>query len=245
VIKYIVIHLSLFVILPMLPVQLYAQDAETLKRASMYEPLIIAAGKRHGVDPWLLWTVAYLETRFRPEQVSPVGARGMMQFMPSTARRFDLDNPHEPSSAIDAAARYLAELQDMFAHRVDLILAAYNSGEHTVAAFMDGRRLKLSSGKVINPNGVKTGGVPPYRETYAYVKNGIAVYSKLATTRDTQLPEVANLELPPQVSQKEPEEALPQEITQLKQGSIYIVESASDIDSISTSTTSARSIYPR
>jgi membrane-bound lytic murein transglycosylase MltF len=245
--KYCAIGFGLFMVLSLCRVQISAQDAETLKRAALYEPLIIAAGKRHGVDPRVLWTVAYLETRFRPDQVSRAGARGMMQFMPLTARRFGLQDPHEPASAIDAAARYLADLQAMFAHRLDLILAAYNSGEQTVVAFRDGRRLMLSNGKVINPNSIKTGGVPPYRETYTYVRNGAAVYSTLAKRREGQILNVAHLDAPAQISQEEPEETLPQEITQLKQGSIYVIESAVDTEKPPASTTqiSTKSIYPR
>lgn len=55
-----------------------------------------------------------------------------MQFMPDTAKRFGLKNPHDPKEAIDAAARYLRDLLKRFGGRLDLALAAYNSGEGTV-----------------------------------------------------------------------------------------------------------------
>lgn len=223
-----------------------AQDAMTLKRAALYEPLMIEAGARQGVDPRLLWTVAYLETRFRPEQVSRAGARGMMQFMPLTARRFDLENPHDPEAAIEAAARYLRKLQTMFEHRLDLILAAYNAGEETVAAYRDGRRLPLSNGKVINRNAVRTGGVPPYRETRGYVNDGIALYLRLAERKEAQSKAltVARLNVPKQIPQTEPAESLPQEITQLKQGSIYILDSEEPQNTPAPQMPS-RSIYPQ
>ena len=80
----------------------------------MYEPFIAAAARKHGVDPRVLWTIAYLETRFRPELVSPARARGLMQFMPGTARRFNLTNPHDGPAAIDAAARYVKEMVGEF-----------------------------------------------------------------------------------------------------------------------------------
>src|SRR5262249_33845225 len=163
------------------------QDAETLRRAEQYEPLMMEAGARRGVDPRLLWTIAYLETRFRPDQVSRVGARGMMQFMPATATRLGLRDPNQPADSIDAAARYLRKLQAMFGHRLDLILAAYNAGEEAVAAYRDGRKLLLSNGKMINPQGIKTGGVPPYRETRDYVNDGIALYLRLAERRELEL----------------------------------------------------------
>ena len=215
-----------------------AQDAETLRRAAIYEPLIIEAGARRGVDPHLLWTIAYLETRFRPDQVSAAGARGMMQFMPLTAKRFGLDDPHHPEAAIDAAARYLRKLQGMFNHRLDLVLAAYNSGEETVMAYRDGRRLLLSNGKVINPKGIKTGGVPPYRETYSYVNNGMELFLRLARRReDGNGTTFAHLKTPERINEEGPMEPLPREITQLKQGSIYIIDS--------TLRASSSSIYPQ
>jgi Transglycosylase SLT domain len=208
-----------------------AQDAETLKRAVVYEPLMIAAGKHYGVDPRLIWTVGYLETRFRHYDdrgriiTSRAGAKGMMQFMPMTARRFGLDDPHKPADSIDAAARYLRQLQSLFNHRLDLVLAAYNAGQHAVMAFRDGRRLILSNGKILNPNGIRTGGVPPYRETYAYVKNGVAQYLRLiGATGETQVVRHKRLVIPQRV-RLERTEPLPNEIAELKQGSIYIVTS--------------------
>jgi soluble lytic murein transglycosylase-like protein len=97
-----------------------------------------------------------------------------MQFMPETAKRFGLKNPHDPREAIDAAARYLRDLLRKFGGRLDLALAAYNAGEGTVESFRTGRPLVLASGKIINPGGRVTGGIPPYRETQDYVRSAIA-----------------------------------------------------------------------
>src|SRR5262249_32966661 len=63
-------------------------EKAVMDRARIYEPAIIKAATRHGVDAQLLWVIAYLETRFNPALVSRKGARGMMQFMPATAERF-------------------------------------------------------------------------------------------------------------------------------------------------------------
>ena len=222
-----------------------AQDAAALRRAARYEALMIQAGVRHGVDPRLLWTIAYLETRFRPDQVSPAGARGMMQFMPVTAARFDLDDPHDAAAAIDAAARYLRELQTTFGHRLDLILAAYNAGENAVLAFREGRTLLLSNGKVINPNGIQTGGVPPYRETWRYVNGGIALYLRLAAGRGLALQSMKypRLRAPKGTRLEEPSASVPEEITQLKQGSLYVVDSTAANEP--TANPSPRSVAPR
>lgn len=205
----------------------FAQDAEALRRAARYEPLMIEAGARHGVDPRLLWTIAFLETRFRPDQISRAGARGLMQFMPVTAARFSLDDPHDAAASIDAAARYLRELQAMFGRRLDLLLAAYNADEGAVTAFREGRTLLLSNGKAINPNGIMTGGVPPYRETWRYVKDGMAMYLRLAAGKGAalQAARFSRLRAPKVKRSEEPLASAPEEITQLKQGSLYIVDS--------------------
>jgi transglycosylase-like protein with SLT domain len=168
-----------------------AQENEAVSRAKAYEPLIIEAAIKHSVDPRLLWTVAYLETKFQPTAVSPVGARGLMQFMPATARRYGLHNPFDPAQAIDAAARYLRDLQEMFNSRLELLLAAYNAGEGAVEAFRNGRNL-LFNGKIINPRGIKSA-IPPYRETVIYVRNGVSVFKQLTEAGYFSGPHLARL----------------------------------------------------
>jgi soluble lytic murein transglycosylase-like protein len=108
-----------------------------------------------------------------------------MQFMPDTAKRFGVRNPHDPRQAIDAAARYLRDLLMKFGGRLDLALAAYNAGEGTVEAFRTGKRLVLAKGKIINRQGLITGGIPPYRETQEYVRSIIALLSPQNPKRDS------------------------------------------------------------
>lgn len=169
---------SLVVIVLMITV--VAQDQQTgdpalQARARRLDPFIIASAQRYGIDARILRTVCFIESRYRTEVVSPKGARGPMQFMPETAARYGLVNPHEPRAAIDAAARYLRDLLQRFDGRVDLALAAYNAGEGAVTSFMTGRPLSLRSGKVINARGWVTGGVPPYRETQRYVQSALTL----------------------------------------------------------------------
>ncbi|HKR15319.1 MAG TPA: transglycosylase SLT domain-containing protein [Pyrinomonadaceae bacterium] len=158
-------------------------------RARLYEPLILSAARRYQIDPHLLWTIAYLESRFRNEAVSYKNGKpcayGMMQFTIPTAQRYGLVNPHDPQQAIDAAARYVRDLQKRFGSRAELILAAYNAGEGTVEAFREGKTLVWQN-KVINPRGIRTGGIPPYQETRNYVALGSLVYSN--RTRATAVP---------------------------------------------------------
>jgi hypothetical protein len=73
-------------------------------------------------------------------------------------------------------------LTKKFNGRLDLVLASYNAGEGAVDCYLNGRTLRDSSnGKVINPRGIKTGGIPPYNETISYVKRGVLVFSRLTS----------------------------------------------------------------
>ena len=152
------------------------------ERARIYEPYIRAAAQKHGVDPRVLWTIAFLETRFRPELVSPMKARGLMQFMPETARRFNLSNPHDAAAAIDAAARYVkhVERRSLTGDWSWCWLATMRA-KVLLSRIVTGRSLRTSKGKVINPRRIKTNGVPPYRETILYVKRGLLVFNKVTT----------------------------------------------------------------
>jgi soluble lytic murein transglycosylase-like protein len=176
--------ITLWLSLLLLPVgYAQAQEADARQRARLYEPLIASAAQRYNVDPRLLWTIAYLESRFRQGAISYKDGKpcayGMMQFTAPTAARYGLKDPHSANEAIDAAARYVRDLQERFGARGDLILAAYNAGEGTVESFRDGKRLVLSNGKVINPASIRTGGVPPYLETREYVARGKLVYQNI------------------------------------------------------------------
>jgi soluble lytic murein transglycosylase-like protein len=172
------------------------RDSSSLQeRAQALEPFIIESAKRYGIDVRILRAMCFVESRFRVDAVSPKGARGPMQFMPDTAVRYGLRNPHDPKAAIDAAARYLRDLLTKFDGRVDLAVAAYNAGEGAVESFRTGRPLLLRSGKIINARQLVTGGVPPYRETQDYVrqilmpvKSGLAARPSVSSTaRQTEV----------------------------------------------------------
>jgi len=164
----------------------YGQQREERlpSNSSLYEPSIAAASARYGIDPRLLWTIAYLESRFQLHVVSHKDGRpcafGLMQFIPTTAQRYGLRDPFNPIQAIDAAAHYVRDLQVRFGGREELVLAAYNAGEGTIEAFRDGKKLVLPNGRVINPGSIRTGGVPPYRETREYVDRGKIIYERIS-----------------------------------------------------------------
>jgi len=87
----------------------------------------------------------------------------MMQFIPATGRRYGLftrSDFHDPLRSIDAAARYVRDLNAMFGGRIDLVLAGYNAGENAVI----NSRYR----------------VPPYRETRSYVAHGLTVFKRIS-----------------------------------------------------------------
>lgn len=159
------------------------QVSSIRQRAQSLEPYFLDSARRYGIDPRILRVLCYLESRYRLEAISPKGARGPMQFMPETAARYGLTNPHDPKTAIDAAARYFRDLLRRFDGRIDLAFAAYNAGEGTVEAFRNGRVLRLSNGRVINAGRSVTGGIPPYPETRNYVRLAVLLLTERQVIR--------------------------------------------------------------
>lgn len=126
---------------------------------------------RYNIDPKLVVAIVWQESRFRSDAVSEKNARGLMQLMPETATRFNVRDPHDPQESIRGGVAYLVCLLDRFNGNVALALAAYNAGPGSVEAYLYGRRVTLSSGKVINRKGIRNNGIPPYVETVNYVRN--------------------------------------------------------------------------
>ena len=131
--------------------------------SSTIDQLIRTNGSRFGVDPYLVFLVIEQESHFRTGALSPKGARGLMQLMPGTARRFGVRRPHDPVENIRAGTQYLKELLTMFNGRVDLALASYNAGEHRVISY-----------------GNK---VPPFQETQNYVRRINQRYKRGSETK--------------------------------------------------------------
>jgi cell wall-associated NlpC family hydrolase len=115
---------------------------------TQYDSLIQQAARDQGVDPALLKGLVQAESGFNPASVSSVGAQGLTQLMPDTARGLGVTNPFDPLQNLEGGARFLAGALKRFGGNEQLALAAYNAGPGAVERY---------------------GGIPPYAETQAYV----------------------------------------------------------------------------
>jgi soluble lytic murein transglycosylase-like protein len=114
-----------------------------------YAAEIRAAAAQHGVDEAVVRAIIHAESSFNPNAISRVGAQGLMQLMPATARRFGVSNAFDPAQNIRGGVEYLAWLLKRYNGDLTLAAAGYNAGEGAV----DRHR-----------------GVPPYSETRRYVE---------------------------------------------------------------------------
>jgi soluble lytic murein transglycosylase-like protein len=118
------------------------------KRLAQFAPLIARNAAKYGVPVDLICGLMVQESGANPKARSHVGATGLMQLMPATARRMGVTNIHDPAQNIEGGVKYLRYLMDLFPGDVNKVLAGYNAGEGAVK---------------------KYGGIPPYRETQNYV----------------------------------------------------------------------------
>jgi soluble lytic murein transglycosylase-like protein len=134
--------------------------AAWLARSGDYDAAIARAAGAANVQAELVRAVIVVESGFNPRAISRRGAIGLMQLLPSTARRYGAFNAFDPEQNIRAGAHYLADLITRYGKdRLELVLAAYNAGENAVERY--------------------GGRVPPYKETRAYVPNVLRMYRAL------------------------------------------------------------------
>lgn len=124
-------------------------------RMGIFDRHFRRAAKRYRIDEAYLRAVAHAESGYQSDAVSPKGAQGVMQLMPSTAAQYAVEDPFAPAQSINAGARHLAYLLRLYKGDRTLAAAAYNAGVDAVK---------------------KHKGVPPYTETRTYVHRVDALY---------------------------------------------------------------------
>lgn len=120
-----------------------------------YDQIIKRTAEKYNVDPALVKAVIKTESNFNHRAVSPKGARGLMQLMPSTAYALQVPDSFHPDNNVEGGVKYLRYLMELFRNDLSLTLAAYNAGENAV---------------------IKHRGIPPYRETQNYVQRVLSQY---------------------------------------------------------------------
>jgi soluble lytic murein transglycosylase-like protein len=140
------------------PVAAPAAGVDSRTRSSSYTTLIQEAAQRAAVSPALLRAIVAVESGFDPLAVSPKGAQGLMQLLPSTMRRYRVDRPFDPRENLRGGAAYIRDLLQRYGNNMQLALAAYNAGEDAVNRY--GKR------------------IPPYAETQAYVPAVLRLYHR-------------------------------------------------------------------
>lgn len=137
----------------------------TIAPAALIE-MIDQVAAQHGVEDSLVHSVIRAESNYNSRAVSPKGAQGMMQLIPSTARRFGVTNPFDVRENLEGGVKYLRFLLDYYKDNYPKAIAAYNAGEHAVDRY---------------------DGIPPYVETQNYVYR-VAGNLKAARARHKVMP---------------------------------------------------------
>ena len=145
-----------------------------------YDRLILRSARNHRVEPALVKAVIAAESNFKPTAVSRVGAQGLMQLMPRTARELGVRNPFHPGENVEGGTRYLRDMLDRYGD-LNRALAAYNAGPQAVDRYR---------------------GVPPYPETLDYVSRVLTYYRGYHAEFRSRVPRIGPPTAPSLVPQK-------------------------------------------
>ena len=136
------------------------RQARTPLEARPFAALIETVALKHGIDPELVHAVVQAESNYQPSAQSHVGARGLMQVMPSTARDLGVKSARmlfDPQENLEAGVKYLKFLLERFDGDLTNAIAAYNAGPGNVQ---------------------KYDGIPPFEETQNYVKKVLSNFQQ-------------------------------------------------------------------
>jgi len=136
---------------------------EPAKPAPPLTDVVASASAAYHLDPDLVNSVIHAESGFNAHAVSPKGARGLMQLMPETANHLGVSDAFDPQDNVTGGSRYLRELLERYNFDLVKALAAYNAGPERVEQYR---------------------GVPPFRETRAYVAKIVHEYNKKKTAQE-------------------------------------------------------------
>jgi len=138
------------------PAEASRQPEQAQARSGDLRELVHRLSTDEGIDPKLVDSVVRVESGYNPSAVSHKGALGLMQLMPDTARRLDVDDPLDPEQNVRGGVRELDRLIERFSGNLQLALAAYNAGEGAVERHR---------------------GIPPFQETRDYVARVMSLYT--------------------------------------------------------------------
>ena len=149
---------------------------------AVVDSYIVDSSRRYGIDPLLIYSQMHQESTFKSRAISPKGARGLMQLMPGTARRFGVENIFDVKQNIEGGVKYMRWLLDTFNGDLNLALAGYNAGEGAVMKF-----------------GWQ---IPPYRETQEYVRRISSRYNMISDPQYIQSARRVSSEIASKLEQK-------------------------------------------
>jgi len=149
---------------------------------AVVDSYIVDSSRRYGIDPLLIYSQMHQESTFKSRAISPKGARGLMQLMPGTARRFGVENIFDVKQNIEGGVKYMRWLLDTFNGDLNLALAGYNAGEGAVMKY-----------------GWQ---IPPYRETQEYVRRISSRYNMISDPQYIQSARRVSSEIASKLEQK-------------------------------------------